>query len=1435
MAQARNTFIRSKLNKDLDARLLPQGEYRDAFNVQVSKSEGSSVGSLENVLGNYEVLDLNDLTGTSGLSCIGEVCDDSSGFVYLFLTNNNLASYEVNADNFIIRYDISGEGLPSANVLVQGAFLNFSTQFKIHGVNILEGLLYWTDNHNQPRVINTSLAEASLLHYVNEDQISVAKYNPYKCIELYDVISNEPESTMHDVTSKFYPNGGLGSVSGSYTGGNTIVLTNVVGNLVAGPFANPTPYDAGAVFSYINLDGDIIDTTQRIASFTYADSTTTPSALEPTWTITLDSSTGVSLVDGQEVVFNANPYYESTFAGDPDYLESLFARFSYRFKFEDNEYSVLAPFTQIAFIPKQDGYFIYTPNFLTDPNIAYNGLQEVNDQDSAYASTIVSFVENKTDKIKLRIPLPSSASTVRNDFKIKELDILFKESDGLAVRLIDTISIDEIETQAVNNDVFEYNYLSKKPYKTLSSSVLTRVYDKTPVRAFSQEIISNRIVYGNFQDKHTPLPSINYSVTVSEKEDFDEQEGEIRITTIGSYPAGTAIPATFTGTVNAGSPTEYPSITTVFITAVDATTVTFDQDITASSNNYLIRVNPIGPDQNYVSKVEYPNHTVKQNRNYQVGIVLQDRFGRSSSVILSNNTQKLLNASTGLAFVGDTIYSPYVGEATPPQDWPGNSLKVLFNEPLLPTAPVPSGGLQGWPGVYNGDSTSTNYNPLGWYSYKIVVKQTEQEYYNVYAPGVMAAYPARQGLELSKTSHMVLIGDNINKVPRDLNSVGPDQKQFRSSVQLYGRVENNDLGSTWQNVSYPTNLGDTNGQYYTGRNSNTVSTVSTLNDLFEYDPALPPIPNFIPQFYQYESNPLLARISTPKKIGQISTTNYSPSSAEARDVQTTTPADPDLKLQNVEGTILVNSIISSPKLAEGLLVAVVNQLNSPSIQVKDSTGTPVYVSLDKGDIISFRPGLGGQGTGANEEGLQTPGIQYLAVYETEPVESLLDIYWETSTSGLVTDLNSLILNESGGGADFSPINSIKWTEDLASGEEILSSDFTVQDSFGTAINPSFLTLTLDSVFNQNFEPINVQLPPLGPYFTLIDENDDPNIPPGYYNIIITQNYFDDIFYFREQQDNTRFYNFNFTATVNDPSNPDGPQVSVFTFPANPKNISPKFDSLQQQPANNDTVYKNQYDEIFATYFVLNGALNNDLRWQDLDLEVVSIFDLLSDNPTQDLLEDSNQQNDFFTFDGSSALQVLPNGDKSLRCDLKSGVGVGNVVPSNYEVQMFAADAEVDDQVARRLYINMVFTPTVIQNEVRLEYCPDLNDVKLESYVAITVENWAGGSLSQGNGVYMYKETTWQALESQSNGTVFNLKLSNAITSGGPNNPVCSNTVGSYNRPIFAADRAAAESLLASICYTCPGPLGGSNQYGVVDWTNQLDVSQNTGSLKFQVT
>ena len=44
MAEVKNAFIKSKMNKDLDDRLIPSGEYRDAQNVQISRSEGADVG-----------------------------------------------------------------------------------------------------------------------------------------------------------------------------------------------------------------------------------------------------------------------------------------------------------------------------------------------------------------------------------------------------------------------------------------------------------------------------------------------------------------------------------------------------------------------------------------------------------------------------------------------------------------------------------------------------------------------------------------------------------------------------------------------------------------------------------------------------------------------------------------------------------------------------------------------------------------------------------------------------------------------------------------------------------------------------------------------------------------------------------------------------------------------------------------------------------------------------------------------------------------------------------------------------------------------------------------------------------------------------------------------------------------------------------------------
>ena len=46
MPEIKNQFTGGKMNKDLDERIVPQGQYRDGMNIQVSTSEGSDVGTV---------------------------------------------------------------------------------------------------------------------------------------------------------------------------------------------------------------------------------------------------------------------------------------------------------------------------------------------------------------------------------------------------------------------------------------------------------------------------------------------------------------------------------------------------------------------------------------------------------------------------------------------------------------------------------------------------------------------------------------------------------------------------------------------------------------------------------------------------------------------------------------------------------------------------------------------------------------------------------------------------------------------------------------------------------------------------------------------------------------------------------------------------------------------------------------------------------------------------------------------------------------------------------------------------------------------------------------------------------------------------------------------------------------------------------------------
>jgi hypothetical protein len=171
MAETRNIFVKSKMNKDLDERLLQQGEYRDGQNISVNKSEGPDEGVVENIIGNNIYSNFNFGTG---VEIIGHYVDTNLDRIYVFATNYSDSSPDqlsafaqgdvdgpsgrvFNDTKCIIAY-IQGPNnnstIPASEILVNGAFLNFSKTHPITGVDLIEDLLFFTDNRNQPRKIN---------------------------------------------------------------------------------------------------------------------------------------------------------------------------------------------------------------------------------------------------------------------------------------------------------------------------------------------------------------------------------------------------------------------------------------------------------------------------------------------------------------------------------------------------------------------------------------------------------------------------------------------------------------------------------------------------------------------------------------------------------------------------------------------------------------------------------------------------------------------------------------------------------------------------------------------------------------------------------------------------------------------------------------------------------------------------------------------------------------------------------------------------------------------------------------------------------------------------------------------------------------------------------------------------------------------------------
>ena len=672
MPEIKHNFTTGKMNKDLDERLVPNGEHRDAMNIQISNSDGSDVGTVQNLLGNSAVVDIPFITQDA--VCIATIASERNDSIYWFV-------HDVGKD-FILKYSKNENALIPVfvdNFVNNGYRVLKFTNKKITGVNIIDDLMAWTDSATEPKKININRCiegtdASGLVHTrlvvkgvdtrgIQEKDIIVIKPAPKAPLELEysrirdlnkmhtgvilisendGIINSFIDSSrgiIHDFSSlqvgDYFSTvidtdiNNTNEFNLSWQEGTKVVLKEFSENDIApsipisnfsikgfitdwpyNEFTNQTldvsdrdnqahqfsgadgwqeleddvyeadgvstnykyylpanqsltqgrqykikytieqntdsdPFQGRLVVRLFDVDNKYIDIQEHgerdpsdpiginlgatvagdyevvLDNINFWD-TFTPNTTwsgnnyasvvmfeaKNDWNVSNSNySTGdpfngvvrdvtieridatvakveieITAIDGTpKAVTSGNStlrYAIDAYVEEEGVFETKFPRFSYRYKFEDGEYSPFAPFTPVAFLPGN-----YRYNSVVGYNLA---------------------MTNTVDFIKLK----NINNQKPND--VVAIDILYKEDGSTTVYLVDTLKNNE-NTYKVESEVIS---------GAIASNQSLRLWDNVPRTANSQEIIGNRLVYGNYKQNYNLINSENnldYSLDLKAK------------------------------------------------------------------------------------------------------------------------------------------------------------------------------------------------------------------------------------------------------------------------------------------------------------------------------------------------------------------------------------------------------------------------------------------------------------------------------------------------------------------------------------------------------------------------------------------------------------------------------------------------------------------------------------------------------------------------------------------------------------------------------------------------------------------------------------------------------------------------------------------------------------------------------------------------------
>ena len=440
MPEIKHLFNAGRMNQDLDERLIPNGEYRDALNIQLASTDGNDAGAIQNLKGNKA---LSSISGI-GAVCVGSIADTETNKLYWFVKDNN--------KDFIAEYDVVGDVVKPVIVDTE-SILNFPST-KITGIVIIEGFLAWTDDLNEPKILDIQDFISYSIDFNTHTQINSVNF-----IESDITIIKQKPLNAPVINFSNYLDGSVEpllvlDLSDVAIGENFTVVTNspdVINNIAIGD-----PVE----LSYVN------PTTQK---YYYAKGSFVSQTLTPNLNLTLNLTYKNNNADTGAVRYVVKKYIKPIF-------QEKFVRFSYRWKFSNGQYSVMAPFSETAFYPKE----------ISDYNLetGFNN-QMVNNITGLFLSGIEYNV---------------------ND--ISEIDILYKESNNTNIYVYKTLPI----ANFLGNVTIE----KENVYSVLPNDQLLRQFDAVPNRALAMEIVANRLVFANYEsgiDLTGYSPNFNINLT----------------------------------------------------------------------------------------------------------------------------------------------------------------------------------------------------------------------------------------------------------------------------------------------------------------------------------------------------------------------------------------------------------------------------------------------------------------------------------------------------------------------------------------------------------------------------------------------------------------------------------------------------------------------------------------------------------------------------------------------------------------------------------------------------------------------------------------------------------------------------------------------------------------------------------------------------------